>query len=108
MRTKDVIQKINNTLNANSMASYERDVGQSGSVWSTHGGEVTVEHVCQVMTECIPQNIMKDVDTIIDMGYHPYVKQGKTTNNGHHHTRRNSSPTLLYVPVKKRKHRTRG
>jgi hypothetical protein len=48
--------------------TYDRDVGQSGSRWSTHGGEVTVEHVCQVMTECIPENVMKDVDTIIDMG----------------------------------------
>jgi hypothetical protein len=68
MTTEVVIQKINNTLNANSMAYYERDVGQSGAVWSTHGGELTVEHVCQVMTEYIPNNIMKDVDTIIDMG----------------------------------------
>jgi SAM-dependent methyltransferase len=68
MRIKDVIQKITNTLNANSMATYDRDVDQSGCCWSTHGGEVTVEHVCQVMTECIPQNIIKDVDTIIDMG----------------------------------------
>ena len=59
MRTEVVIQKINNTLNANSMASYERDVGQSGAVWSTHGGELTVEHVCQVMTEYIPSNIKR-------------------------------------------------
>jgi hypothetical protein len=44
---------------------------------------------------------------IVTLTIHMLNKE-QQQNNGHHHTRRNSFPTLSYVPVKKRKHRTRG
>lgn len=68
MKPMEVITRMNRALGSDSMKSYECNMGYSGIVPSTHGGELSVEHVCQVMTECLPQKIIDSVDRVIDMG----------------------------------------
>jgi hypothetical protein len=68
MHAKEIIKRVQQALSSDNMSYHGREIGYSGKTPSTHGGELSVEHVLHVMKDCVPKKFTRDVDKIIDMG----------------------------------------
>jgi tRNA G46 methylase TrmB len=68
LHDEDIVTRINRALSSDRMASRQRTMGYVGNTSSTHGGELSVGHVLTLMSDCVPKEYTKSVDSIIDMG----------------------------------------
>jgi hypothetical protein len=67
MHDEDIVTRIDRALSSDRMASHQRTMGYVGNTPSTHGGELSVGHVLTLMSDCIPKEYMKSVESIIDI-----------------------------------------
>jgi Zn-dependent alcohol dehydrogenase len=68
MHNKDIVARIDRALSSDRMVSHQRSMGYVGNNPSTHGSELSVGHVLTLMSDCVPKEYTKSVDSIIDMG----------------------------------------
>jgi hypothetical protein len=68
MHNKDIVARIDRALSSDRMVSHQRSMGYIGNNPSTHGSELSVGHVLTLMSDCVPKEYTKSVDSIIDMG----------------------------------------
>jgi hypothetical protein len=68
MHANEIIKRVKQALSSDIMSYHGREIGYSGKTPSTHGGELSVEHVLHLINDCVPKKFTGDVDIIIDMG----------------------------------------